>query len=146
MISKLRHLSFDDLYILSYLYQQKSTSEMASLLHVSQPAISQRLRKIGDALNLNLTIKSGRRLTLSPGGRELAKRAVEVINLMESRPQSISAQEVIKIGTRPEIGRSWLWPTISGLRIASPRWRFDICMGSGEQILTDLSNNQLDCV
>jgi LysR family transcriptional regulator, glycine cleavage system transcriptional activator len=52
----------------------------------------------------------------------------------------------ITIGTRWEVGMSWLWPSLAALRKRRPAHRFDCHFGSGEEILRLLTSGDLDVI
>lgn len=78
----LRVLDFDDMIILALLYDNHTGTQCGKILNISQPAVSQRTRKISSALPFRLLRPEGRDITLTPEGRVLAsacKVAIKII-------------------------------------------------------------------
>lgn len=144
-MNKLRFLNFDDLFLLQLLLEGATVTATAQRLGLTQPAVTQRLRKIEGIFGHKLMQRAGRRVRLTDEGRALCNRAVGAISLMGEVATGPSSQ-VINVGTRPEVGMSWLWPSVAGLRQKLPHLCFHLHFGSGEEILRMLGIGQLDAV
>jgi len=148
--SDLRFLSFDDLFLLSYLKDGFSVTECAGQLGLTQPAVSQRVRKLGQVFRVDILKKQGRKSILTDEGHHLASRAKDVISIFRPlqhnslNPQV--ARQTIRIGTRAEVGRSWLWPVLKKLRRKSPELHIHVGFGSGPELLAGLSGGEYDAV
>ena len=144
-MNKLRFLNFDDLFLLQLLLDGSTITATAQRLGLTQPAVTQRLRKIEGIFGLKLMQRAGRRVRLTDEGRALCNRAAGAISLMGEVATGPTAQ-VINVGTRPEVGMSWLFPAVSGLRTKLPHLCFHMHFGSGEEILRMLGIGALDAV
>lgn len=60
-----------------------SVSAAAAALHISAAAASQRLSRLSDRLGVELTVADGRGIRLTPAGRQLASRAVQICRQLE---------------------------------------------------------------
>lgn len=144
-MNQLRLLNFDDLFLLKYLASGLSLTSIAHELKLTQPAISQRLRKIEQIFSVPVVEKRGRELHLTKEGQAICKRAADALELMNDIGTKNSSV-VINLGTRPEAGRSWLWPAVLELRRTHPQIRFHMSFGSGSEILAQLGVGKLDVV
>lgn len=144
-MNKLRFLNFDDLFLLQLLLDGSTITATAQRLGLTQPAVTQRLRKIEGIFGCKLMQRAGRRVRLTDEGRALCNRASGAISLMGEVATGPTSQ-VINVGTRPEVGMSWLWPAVSGLREKLPHLCYHMHFGSGEEILRMLGTGALDAV
>ena len=85
-LKQLRFFSVDDLVILKYLTDLPSltVTSIAEKMHLSQPAVSQRIRKMEDVLGEKLIERSGRGIKLTSFGVIHACRASEALNILDS--------------------------------------------------------------
>ncbi len=141
----LRRLDFDDLLLLQQLAEGDTLTRIAKTMNISQPAISQRLRKIEDVFAIALVKQDGRRVQLTEAGLALAINAGGALKLMQSLPSGQN-KAVINIGTRPEVGFSWLGKALLNLRKSQPDLTFHVHVASGSEILQRLGTGHLDAV
>lgn len=82
--SRFRLLDYDDFLILRALSEGKTVNEAGKVLGVTQPAVSQRLRKISFVFGEeNVMTYHGRNASLTPAGVECAKMAIEVLAIID---------------------------------------------------------------
>lgn len=144
-MNELRRLDFDDLWLLQLLLEGKTLVTIASHLKISQPAVSQRLRKIEDIFLTSLLLQKGRRLSLTDEGLALAEKAQAALRILEEAPSS-RRKAVLTVGTRPEVGISWLGTALFRLRKTHPELCFHLQIASGNEILQRLGAGSLDAV
>lgn len=144
-LNELRRLDFDDLWLLQELLEGKTLTAIAVEMNISQPAISQRLRKIEDVFATPLLKQQGRRLGLTEDGVSIATKASGALKLMQALP-SQQKKAVVNIGTRPEVGLSWLGQAVFDLRKVQEHLCFHIHIASGSEILQKLGTGSLDAV
>lgn len=144
-MNELRRLDFDDLWLLQELLEGKTLTAVAQEMNISQPAISQRLRKIEEVFAAPLLKQQGRRLALTEDGVSIATKAAGALKLMQSLP-SQQKKAVVNVGTRPEVGVSWLAQAIFELRKIEEDLCFHIHIASGSEILQKLGTGSLDAV
>ncbi len=68
-------------------------SEAARQLHISQPALHAKIRKLGEQLRLPLYVKNGRVLALTVEGAEVARHARELLALNQRFVRGMAARE-----------------------------------------------------
>lgn len=145
-MQELRHLNFDDLYLLKFLSLGYSLTEVAVELNISQPAISQRLKKMESVFDMRIIRKDGRKIHLTKEGELLCRKSTEALAVMSAGSFEKNKITNINVGTRPEVGASWLWPAIADLSSSDKKTRYHISFGSGEEILANLGSGKLDVV
>jgi DNA-binding transcriptional LysR family regulator len=79
---KFRGLDVDDFIVLALLGSGVSVTEIGRKLHITQPAISQRLAKMKDFLGVPLVIRSGRGVVLTAYGRFLSNSAKDILLIL----------------------------------------------------------------
>lgn len=81
---KLRHLDVDDLYLLRLLGDGKRLADGARALSLSQPAITQRIHKMEEALGFNLLERNIRGTNLTEQGLAICRNARDAIRNLEN--------------------------------------------------------------
>jgi DNA-binding transcriptional LysR family regulator len=79
---RLRMLDIDDLILLQHLLQGGRPSTGATLLGLTPPAVSHRLRKIETVFEIKLFERKGSKLNLNTAGKELSEKANRALELM----------------------------------------------------------------
>ncbi len=83
-VDQLRFLSVDDLLILMHLSQSGlSVTEVAGKLKLTQPAVTQRIRKMEDAFGQRIIERKGRGIQLTHFGLEQADRATAALMALQ---------------------------------------------------------------
>jgi len=142
---QLRLLNVDDFMILRALREGLTVTAIGQRLGLSQPAITQRIRKMEEAFAEKILEKDGRGIKLSTSGQRIARQAIEALSAFESIPQNASGDE-LKIGIRKDLADSWLFPAILMAKTRHPDVRPNIRPGSEEEIMQDLNFGRLDAV
>lgn len=145
LLDQLRLLDFDDLYLLRLLLNGASVTGAAKQLGLTQPAITQRLRKIERVFQCPVVQRHGRSVSLTKEAASLCERATAAISLM-STDLSVERSQVINVATRPESGHNWLGPALMALRRGHPEIVYHCFLGSGEEILRMLAAGRVDAV
>src|SRR5687768_3422716 len=97
----------------------------AAQVALSPAAFSDRIRRLEEVLDTRLFERTTRRVVLTPAGRRLlpqARRCLEEARrcLDAVREDGTRTPFEIVLGTRYELGLSWLVPALDGLRDARP--------------------------
>lgn len=79
---RLRMLDFDDLYLLRSLLRGQTLASSAKMLGLTQPAVTQRVRKIERTFETPLVERSGRNVRLTTIGTALCVRAAAALEAM----------------------------------------------------------------
>jgi DNA-binding transcriptional LysR family regulator len=144
-IARLRLLDFDDLYLLRHLLEGQTLAATARRLGLTQPAVTQRVRKIERVFEGAILERVGRNVRLTPEGRAVCAKAASALSLMDT-PDTTPETFAVNLGAPSEIGLSWVWPTVSMLRKRSMQQVYHCYLGSDEEILRMLDMGTLDAI
>ena len=141
--SRLRLLDFDDLFVLRYLAEGHTIAMIAVSLGLSQPAISQRMRKIERAFDTPVVRRAGRGVQLTPEGLVICAQATEALVVMHNL--TADAQLItLTIGVAAPFDHAWLWPVMGAmkgdLRPLAVHW----VPAAVEDLATRLLRSQID--
>jgi len=142
---RLRLLDFDDLYLLQSLQEGLTVAATAKLLGLTQPAVTQRLRKIERVFAEPLIERVGRYVRLTGEGRAICTKAAEALALMHEI-SSMPERNILTVGARHELALGWLWPVVMGLRQRHPEKIFNVTCGSPEELVRQLDTGVIDAL
>ncbi len=124
--------------------EEGSVVSAGRALNVSHAAISQQLRALEQHLNVALFNRSGRTLTLTSEGDQLA-RALNLgfgaIGAAVDELQRSSADRPVHVSATPSFTASWLMPRLSGFSTAHPE--VDLTLDPSPQ-LVELTHGGID--
>jgi DNA-binding transcriptional LysR family regulator len=132
--SRLRLLDFDDLFLLKHLLEGNTIAATAKQLGLTQPAITQRVRKIERVFAEPILTKVGRHVKLTSEGRAICTKAADALGLMHevtSEPEGAA----VAVGAAPSVGQRWLWPALRDLRVSAPRVLYHCVIGSSDELV-----------
>lgn len=131
--------------LLRLLQEGGTLTSVARRLGLTQPAVSQRVRKLGEVFQFPILEKEGRRVRLTSRGRSLCAQAEAALAIMgDLAPQEEHPE--VRVGARPEVGRSWLWPAVERLRKRRPELTFHLSFGTGDEVIRRLGTGDLDAL
>ncbi len=121
----------------------------ASEVHLSAAAFGQRIRQLEEHFGIPLFTRTTRKVELSDAGRRLLPPTREILeNIADLAPlvhdDDIVVERHITIGTRHELGLSWLTPMISQLEKAVPGAVVHLRFGDGEELLRLVRKGEID--
>ena len=128
----------------SHLNFRRAAEQMA----LTPAAFGQRIRQLEEQLNVALFVRTTRHVELTDAGRRLIP--VAEITIRDSRACIAAVIEDseppahITIGTRYELGMSWVLPNVLELQKKYPTWEVDFYFGSGNDIKGKLQAGQVD--
>lgn len=121
----------------------------ASEVGLTPAALSQRIKQLEDQLGCVLFERSSRHVSMTPAGQALLERARPALAALRACAELGSVaptQTRFVVGTRFELGISWLVPSLVALRSARPQWHVDLLFGSGSEVLARLEQGQADAI
>lgn len=146
----MENINFELYKIFYFVAKNKNLTKAAKDLYISQPAISQAIKKLEDELGFKLfyRIKSGMELTKD--GEELydyLKSAIEHLNsgkhhLLDNK----KANQIIRIGSGTTLIKYSLIPVLKIFKEKYPDIKFEISRNLTSVLLNKLDNNELDLV
>ena len=146
----LHHLNFKHLRYFMVVAQQGSISRAAESLHLTPQTISAQLKLLEQTLNTQLFNKEGRKLVLTPAGRQCLTYAEEIFAMGESLQDRLSGDhQALRLFT---VGIVDVLPKLAAYRILEPALELDEpvhleCQeGSMERLLAELAINKIDMI
>lgn len=117
---------------------------------LSPAALGQRIKLLEDSLGSPLFARTTRSVTpteaalaLLPSAERCLSAAEECVRVVRGEGARPTIELVL--GTRDELGRSWLVPQLDPLREALPWLRLHLYFGAGSDILLRVRTGEIDC-
>lgn len=113
-------------------------------------AFGQRIKQLEDQLGAQLFVRTTRSVRLSTAGISLLPVAQRALACLEDCTRAVSPAGALPpmemvIGTRHELGLSWLLPQIDRLKELHPSLELHLYFGSGDDLVSRVRMMQLDC-
>lgn len=129
--------------------REESVTGAANYLHLTQPTLSRQLRDLEEELGQKLFTRGGHRLTLTPAGMYLRKRAEEMVALADQTEADFRAMQGdiagdIRIGGGETAAMTLVADVCRGLREAHPGIRCCLYSGNAEDVAERLDKGLID--
>lgn len=141
-----------ELYRVFYVVaKNKHMTKASEELHISQPAISQSIKKLEDQLGGTLFLRSNKGMELTEEGKmfyEYVKGALDLINNAEHEFSSFKdlSKGEIKIGCSTTLTKLVLMDVLEKFHIDYPNININITNGLTRDLINDLKLGKLDFV
>ncbi|MGB8416429.1 LysR family transcriptional regulator [Paraburkholderia sp.] len=120
----------------------------AEQLHMTQSAISVRIRELERDLGVLLFDRAGRGVTVTPQGREIFHHASRIIGELEhiytSAQRDTEISGVVRIGTVGMMALSWLPAMLRRLQDCYPYLLTEVTVNLASSLITELRHGDLD--
>lgn len=121
----------------------------ANFLHLTQPTLSRQIKDLEDELGKQLLIRKSHRVTLTPEGMLLRKRAEEIISMVDKTEAEFTAMGNIVsgdiyIGGGETQAIRRIAEIIKDLRESYPEVRYHLHSGNAEDVTDRLDKGLLD--
>lgn len=113
-----------------------SFTRAAEELSVTQSAVSQRVRKLEELLEINLFERRHRAIELTPEGRELLNGVKVALQHLTSATHSLRQRDTrrfLKLACDTSIGQHWLLPRIAAFLTPESPFAIDLNVSDSEQ-------------
>lgn len=123
----------------------------ATRVYLSPAAFSDRMQRLEDELGTALFERTTRQVVLTEAGHRLLPMAREILDA-EARLKAAGRSPgepvpfELYLGTRYELGMSWLCPALKDLRRARPERTLHLYNGGGSDLLLKVERGELDAV
>ncbi len=129
--------------------REGTISGAAQSLHLSQPSLSRQMQELEEEVGRKLFERGNRRITLTPEGMILEKRASEILMLLRKTEGEIrsSRDEIsgdIYIGAAETRAVHFLTAAAAAVRSESPHVRFHIASGDTNDTLFQLEHGLIN--
>jgi DNA-binding transcriptional LysR family regulator len=113
-------------------------------------ALGQRIQKLEDELGARLFLRTTRSVALTEAGLALLPAAEHCLSAAEecaraARGETGPPPMEITVGTRQELGMSWLVPQLTQISAAFPTLDVHLYFGSGPDLLLRVRTLEIDC-
>jgi DNA-binding transcriptional LysR family regulator len=141
---------FETLRCFEAVATQLSFRAAARRLALSPAAVSARVRLLEEQLGARLLLRTTRRVALTEEGARLLAHVRELLRLHQRTVAAVlqpGAEPPLHlwVGTRFELGLSWLLPALPALRAAAPARTLHLHFGDGPELLAALREGRIDC-
>ena len=123
----------------------------AGAVAISPQAFSGRIANLEQALGAQLFQRTTRKVTLTAAGHRLLPSAKRLLADAGVLPMLVAEdgahrQVRLKVGTRFELGMSYLLPNLLKLEHAQPGRTLDVVFGDSPDLMRSLRDGRVDCV
>jgi DNA-binding transcriptional LysR family regulator len=127
----------------------ESFSLAAEKLHITQPAVSKRIRQLESNLNAELFDRIGKRSILTPAGKAFKPHAERILLELKVYRSSLSHQldtpsGSLSLATSHHIGLHRLPQTLRDFKIRYPQVDLDLHFMDSEDACVAIANNELE--
>jgi DNA-binding transcriptional LysR family regulator len=123
----------------------------AKAVGLSPAALSDRIKRLEDLVGASLFVRTTRRVALTPEGQRLQPHARLLLDQAARCGDIVHAQArptpfELAIGTRFELGLSWLTPALRPLRASRPERTLHLVFGDSVELFERVRRGLLDAV
>jgi DNA-binding transcriptional LysR family regulator len=122
----------------------------ARAVALTPAALGQRIRQLENLLGVPVFERNTRRIVLTPAGLNLLPQArltleaaTECLRVGSGATRPVPIEMLL--GTRHELGMSWILPMLSGLEAAHPGLTLHLYFGAGSDLLIRVRTLEIDC-
>jgi LysR family transcriptional regulator, glycine cleavage system transcriptional activator len=145
-----RPLDLESLHCFVVAAEHGNFRSAARVVALSPAAFSDRIRRLEDELGAELFDRTTRRVMLTAAGERLQLRARACLAEAERCRGAVLDGEAppfdLVLGTRFELGLSWLTPLLAELERARPERRIHLYFGDTADMLRQLRHDAIDCI
>ena len=144
-------INFERYKIFYFVAKSKSFTKTAEKLYVSQPAITQNIRKLEGELGGKLFYKTNKGIELTEEGKNLYRyieNSIEILNNAEEKFRQSANMEngVIRIRTGRTIAQAVLYEPLKIFMKRYPNIKIEMTHGGHSESIKLLNNGELDIV
>ncbi len=127
----------------------ESFSLAAERLHITQPAVSKRIRQLENSVKVEMFDRIGKRSILTPNGKAFKPHAERILDELESYRFSLSRQQdrpsgSLSFATSHHIGLHRLPRVLRDFKILYPQVDLDLHFMDSEDACAAIANNELE--
>jgi DNA-binding transcriptional LysR family regulator len=146
----LKHASLRRLRVFEAVARLRSFSRAAAELHLTQPAVSMQVQQLEDETGLALLEHMGRRLDVTPAGREVLGCARDVAERLRAAEESLAALKGVGGGelaiSAVSTAKYHAPQLLAEFRRRHPGIKVRLSVSNREAVVRDLAENAVDLV
>jgi len=147
----LENINFELYKVFYYVAKNKNLSKAANELFISQPAVTQSIKKLEEEIGFKLFYRTKSGMNLTKDGEILfdyLKKAIETLNNGKNflTEENNNNSMVIRIGSGATLINYTLLPSLKKFQESYPNVKFEIIQGITSSLLEMLDDNLLDLV
>jgi LysR family glycine cleavage system transcriptional activator len=143
------NLSLESLRCFKAAARSSSFRAAAKLVALTPAALGQRIRMLEDELGARLFVRTTRSVSLTAAGLALVPAVDEALKAVEACARAVKGDAALPVelvmGTRYELGTSFLLPLHSKMTKARPGLTLHYYFGSGPDLLAKVRSREIDC-
>lgn len=144
-----RGLKFNQLKLISALHETKQISAAAAILHISQPSASRLLSELEKVVDHKLYVRNPRGITLNEAGVVFAKRAKQMLQLLNDTNREISEtgkglRGRVNIGAVTGAALEMILPFVKKVRLSHPNVELSITVDTSPKLAESMLNGHMD--
>jgi len=144
----LRHASLRRLLVFEAVARLRSFSRAAAELHLTQPAVSMQVRQLEDEVGLPLYEQMGRRVDITPAGREIATCSRDLAQRLRETEEALAQMTGAGGGeisiSAVSTAKYHVPMLLAEFRRKYPQVRVRLSVSNREQVVRDLTDNSVD--
>lgn len=150
MPETLRNVTLRQMKVFAAVARQLSFTRAARELHLTQPAVSQQVKLLEQAVGLPLFEKIGRRVQLAPAGEELLRYTEQAIELLREAAESLAAMRGLKRGVLKlgavSTAKYFAPSLLSAFTPSYPEVTIKFTVGNRGEVIKLMAANEIDLV
>lgn len=129
--------------------KREHVTEAANSMHIAQSAVSRQLFNLEDELGVNLFIRDGRNVKLTPIGRVFLDHVEQALNVLDNAKREIEEyldpeRGTIRIGFPSSLAAHTLPTVISAFRDRHPQVKFSLSQGNYYSLIDRVKTGEID--
>jgi DNA-binding transcriptional LysR family regulator len=142
--------SLDNLRCFLAAARLRNFARAAKLNALTPAAFGQRIKQLEEQLGKPLFVRTTRSIQLTEAGIAMLPWAQQTLDAADACVRAVSGETAppeveLTLGTRHELGMSWLLPQLDGLVAIRPSLRIHVYFGSGPDLLLKTRSLDIDC-
>ena len=143
-------LSLESLSCFSAAARLLSFRSAARAVALTPAAFGNRIQQLEAQLGVRLFQRTTRRVTLTRAGLALVSHAQRALSSAQDCERACRGEIApspceVTLGTRHELGMSWIFPMLPHLRTANPELSVHLYFGSSADLLIRVRSVEIDC-
>ena len=139
-------MQIDHLILFHKIASEKSISKVAEECHLSQPALSQQMRKLEEEIGLRLLDRSNRGIEVTHGGKVVYKYFQQIIETYENMLEEIKSLNhysgTVRIFASYVVGQYALPCSIHKMNEKFPKFNFTLSTMSSNEVVRKISEEK----